>query len=61
MGGAALAQALGRQVLPLLPLLFKRFVRQPLQFFIPPASTAEPGCGRQQGSLIIPATGMPIP
>ncbi|MBV8680047.1 MAG: site-specific recombinase [Aquitalea sp.] len=33
----------GRQVLPLLPLLLKRFVRQPLQFFIPPAapSTAE--------------------
>ncbi len=33
----------GHQVLPLLPLLFKRFIRQPLQFFIPPAgSPAEP-------------------
>ncbi|RQO71183.1 recombinase [Aquitalea sp. FJL05] len=28
----------GRQVLPLLPLLLKRFIRQPLQFFIPPAA-----------------------
>jgi len=28
----------GRQVMPLLPLLLKRFVRQPLQFFIPPAA-----------------------
>ena len=30
----------GRQVLPLLPLLLKRFIRKPLHFFIPPAATA---------------------
>jgi site-specific recombinase len=38
----------GRQVLPLLPLLLKRFIRQPLQFFIPPAAprpAADEGAG----------------
>lgn len=32
----------GRQVLPLLPLLLKHFIRHPLQFFIPPAAPRPP-------------------
>lgn len=40
----------GRDMLPLIPLLLRRFVRQPLPFFVPPASSSGEGNAAHRGS-----------